>query len=108
MKKYYEINGYTFEEITTPKAVESLLNNCKRWWNSCDDIYEAYKNPSIYKVNAFNNWKNFVRKIKGNDFFITAHGMQTFSLTFEFAHPETGELCKAWITKDNNRFAKVQ
>jgi len=108
MKKYYEINKVTFEEVLTPKAKESLFSRCRYNWNACADIYEAYKNPSVYKVKAFNFWKDFARKIEARNLTIVAHGVQTFSLTFDFDHPETNEPCKAYITRDCNRFAKVQ
>ena len=67
-------------------------------------LWDAYKNPSVYKERAYNYCRELSAKYNGYNFRICGHGCQTFSVTFNFNHPETGEICTAWITRDNNRF----
>ena len=75
-----------------------------RAWKQFRDIYEAYKNPSIYKVRAWNYCKELCKEMHGFDLVISAAGVQTFSVVFKFKERGTGRLCYAYITRDYNRF----
>jgi hypothetical protein len=82
-------------------AAEFAYNN-RRY--TCDDIYKAYKNPSIYKVRAWQYCQRLCAELNGWDLIISAHGCQTFSVVFTYEHPETGVISYAYITRDYNRF----
>ena len=69
-----------------------------------DDIYSAYKNPSVYKVRAWNWCKELCREMHGYDLIISAAGCMTFSVVFTFNERGTGRKCYAYITRDYNRF----
>ena len=68
------------------------------------DIYQAYKNPSIYKVRAWNYCKELCKRMHGFDIVIPAAGMQTFSVVFKFKERGTGRPCYAYITRYYSRF----
>lgn len=98
-------SGYTrkttLTEVTAPRE--------KRYITAADyrpnyDIYEAYEKPSIYKVRAWNYCKEMCKALNGFNLRITGHNCMAFTVKFEFAHPENGALCTAWITKDYDRF----
>ena len=73
-----------------------------------DDIYSAYKNPSVYKVRAWNWCKELCREMHGYDLIISAAGCQTFSVVFTFNERGTGRKCYAYITRDYNRFCYAE
>lgn len=64
-----------------------------------DDVYER---PSAAKRHAFAYCKKLCDAYGGWDFCISAHNCMTFSVMFDFMHPETGELMRAYITKTYN------
>lgn len=72
--------------------------------SDCDDIYDAYKEPSVYKVRAFNYWVRAYKELNGKyGIRILSHNSQSFSLGFVFEDAVTGVLKFAYITKDYNR-----
>ena len=73
-------------------------------WKNYHDIFEAYKNPSVYKVRAFEYCKELCGKLHGYDLIISAAGCQTFSVCFKFRERGTGRPCYAYITRDYDRF----
>lgn len=73
---YYRVDGYTLEDV--------------------------YERPSKRKRNAFDYCKRLCERYKGWDFCISGHNETTFSVMFDFMHPETGELMRAHITKTYN------
>ena len=77
-------------------------------WKNYKDIFEAYKNPSIYKIRAFENCKELCAKMHGFDLVISAAGCQTFSVCFKFRENGTRKLCYAYITRDYNRFCYAE
>lgn len=77
-------------------------------WKNYKDIFEAYKNPSIYKIRAFEYCKELCAKMHGFDLIISAAGCQTFSVVFKFREKGTGKLCYAYITRDYNRFCYAE
>lgn len=66
------------------------------------NIWQAYDRPSARKVAAWHDCENMCRECDGFGLCITAASCQTFSVMFDFAHPETGELMRAHITRDYN------
>ena len=73
-----------------------------------NDIYSAYKKPSVYKVRAWNYCKELCREMHGYDLIISAAGNQTFSVVFTFNERGTGRKCFAYITRDYNRFCYAE
>lgn len=84
------INGYGFKLHTRADAP------CKR--AIAPNIWQAYDRPSSLKVRAWHDCENMCRELDGYGLCITAAGCQTFSVMFDFANPETGELMRAHIT----------
>ena len=79
-----------------------------RAYKSYTDIFQAYKNPSKYKVEAWNYCKELCKRMHGFDIVIPAAGMQTFSVVFKFRERGTRKLCYAYITRDYNRFCYAE
>ena len=105
MRNYIIANGnttYILEEVTAPKAARAI---CSPDYKEYSTIWDAYKNPSYRKEAAWRYCVDMCRALDGQNIRITAAGCQTFSVKFEFLHPESGELCTAYITRDYNRFA---
>ena len=81
------------------------LHPCKAAPFKCaiaSNIWQAYDRPSNRKVKAWHDCEEMCRDCDGYGLCITAAGCQTFSVMFDFAHPETGELMRAHITRDYN------
>ena len=66
------------------------------------NIWQAYDRPSERKVAAWHGCESMCRDCDGFGLCITAAGCQTFSVMFDFAHPDTGVLMRAYITRDYN------
>ena len=66
------------------------------------NIWQAYDRPSEYKVAAWHDCEHMCRDGDGFGLCITGASCQTFSVMFDFAHPDTGELMRAHITRDYN------
>lgn len=96
--------GCLFQEQT------QIIRNAYRWWNNSTDyeLYHVYSDYSCRKYNAFEYCKTLMYQLEGWGLRIIGHNCMTFSVGFEFNHPVTGELCFAYITRDNNRFMKVE
>ena len=92
----------------TSKKNQRIARDAASWaysgrnWKNYKDIFEAYKNPSIRKVRAFEYCKNLCAELNGFDLVIPAAGCQTFSVCFKFY--DEGRLCYAYITRDYDRF----
>lgn len=93
---------YIGETTKTATYIRNSYNYAMR--QGLHTLWDAYKNPSVYKERAYKYCRELCAKYDGFDFRICGHGCQTFSVTFRFPHPATGEICIAWITRDNNRF----
>ena len=65
---------------------------------SANNIWQAYDNPSDRKVAAWHNCENMCRELDGWGICITGITCDHFSVMFDLAHPETGELMRAHIT----------
>ena len=101
------VNGYFLGRITAPKMVGymNFLNaHIDRYYGFLTDIYDAYKNPSIYKIRAWRYCQAMCDAYNGYNLRITSFNCQSFSVAFEFIHPIDGNVCVAWITKNYNRY----
>lgn len=65
-------------------------------------LTEAYKRPSVAKQNAFYYCEKLCKRFNGWNLRITSVNCFTFSVVFDFMHPETGEAMRAVITKSCN------
>ena len=68
------------------------------------DIYEAYKNPSHYKVCAFMWCEELMKKYGGFDLRIIGYNCMQFSAGFQYEDKNTEVVMFAYITKEYNRF----
>ena len=71
------------------------------------NIFSAYKKPSVEKIKAFEYCENLCKELDGFNLVIPCHGVQTFSVTFEYADKDTGVICRAYITRDYDRFCEA-
>lgn len=79
------------------------------WKNSDNyELWHVYGSYSSAKINAFNYCERLMNDLKGWGLRIISSNIMQFTVGFEFEHPETGELCFAYITRDYNRFMKVE
>lgn len=65
-------------------------------------LEDVYKRPSNRKRHAFDYCKRLCERYGGWNFRISSHNCMAFTVMFDFEHPETGELMRAFITRDNN------
>lgn len=65
-------------------------------------LEDVYERPSNRKRQAFAYCKELCERYGGWDFRISGHNCMTFSVMFDFEHPETGELMRAFITRVHN------
>jgi len=99
--------------MNTSKQNQKIARAVAEWaysgknWKVCRDIYEAYKNPSVYKVRAWERCKALCAEMGGFNLVISAAGVQTFSVVFTFTDEETGVVCYAYITRDYDRFCEA-
>lgn len=63
------------------------------------DVYNRY---STAKENAFKYCRDLCKKYNGWGMCISSHNAQTFTVMFNFEHPETGAKMVAKITRDYN------
>lgn len=106
-EKSITVNGFYLSRVTARKTCDYMraLNNNP--WRAYYDIYEAYKKPSVYKVYAWRNCIELCKAFNGYDLKITGHNCMSFTVVFKFIHPIHGNVCCAWITKDNNRYCDL-
>ena len=87
------------------QAINARYNYALRY--GCSDLYEAYKNPSVYKWRAYHRCLQLCSDLNGYNFRISGYNCMSFSVTFAYPDPETGEIMVAWITKDYDRFTPM-
>lgn len=87
-----------------------LLKGAYESWKNSDnyELWHVYGSYSSAKINAFNYCERLMNDLNGWGLRIISHNIMQFTVGFEFDHPETGELCFAYITRDYNRFMKVE
>lgn len=69
-------------------------------------IYKAYKKPSYYKVQAFNDCIRIYEKYNGFNFTFLSNNCQTFTVGFECKIDN--KLHFVWITAYNHRICCVE
>lgn len=69
-----------------------------------EDVYTTY---SKAKQHAYDYCLRLCAKYNGHEFRIISANTCSFSVGFEFEHPETGLLMFAYITKDYNSVTEV-
>ena len=95
-------------EVTRPSERKAMLYQHKKWQNtsarSLEDVYGTF---SKNKVRAFMYCEDLMFKLKGRRLRILSHNSHTFTVGFEFPHPETGVMCFAYITPSYNRYIEL-
>lgn len=97
-----EIEGMTH---TTAKNIRGAYQTYKNRWRTYEDLFDAYERPSLNKYIAYCRCERMMDHLNGEDLVITSRNTFAFSVCFEFPHPETGEACFAFITRDYDRWA---
>lgn len=98
------ITGETFylEEVTAPKQAARINAKDRTTYR---ELWECYGRYSDAKRNAYDYCKRLCFACGGSNLRIVAAGVQTFSVKFDFCHPDNGACCTAYITRDYNRYA---
>ena len=89
---YKNINGISFKYHPRASAPDTSIEAY-----TLDGVYER---PSHFKRVAFRDCEIMANCLNGFNRGITSYNCQTFTYRFDFAHPETGELMRAVITRD--------
>jgi hypothetical protein len=76
-------------------------------YSSDTELEDVYGRYSAAKAKAFRYCEELCEELNGRGLCIMAHNTMTFTVGFEFPHPETGEACIAKITRDYNYFAPL-
>ena len=76
--------------------------------SEAENLWQVYGTYSDKKEKAMQYCKELCGKVDGRKLRIISHNSQFFSVGFEFPHPETGELCFAYITAYQDRFCIVE
>lgn len=102
MTKYMEINGEQFEVIRSEKT-PALIKEAAYYAGRTLD--ECYSNPSIYKREIYEDWREWYRTadyVQG--FGISSFNLQTFSIMAVLYEKSVSYPIGAiQITKDHNR-----
>lgn len=95
-------------KVTSPSEIAQVRSEYiwSRNYLCKEDIYEAYKKPSLAKVRAWEGCKRLCEEFNGWNLKILHAGCQLFSAGFEFAD-EDGVINYMWITKSQERYAEV-
>lgn len=99
-EKYVQNTTKKDQKIAWNKAYCAFYGHKKPY----NDIYKAYKKPSVKKITAWNYCRRLCEELKGFDICIPAAGNHTFSVAFKFNDDKTGQLGYAYITRDYKRF----
>lgn len=87
---YTKINGYYFTYHPRAKAPHMYIKGEYLW-----HVYSRY---SVAKERAYEYCRKMCADLGGFNFAITSYSTCMFTVMFDFAHPETGELMRAHIT----------
>ena len=102
-RKYKTIKGWCFcvleANTKTAKDIKKHYEYILKTYGE-RDIYDEYKNPSIYKVRAFASIKELKRKTHGKGLTITGANSSVFSCGFTIKDG----LC--FFTRQHNYFIK--
>ena len=91
---YVEIKGHVF--ALHPK-VDAPTMYCKGY--TLSDVYDSW---SAAKERAYDYCRRMYADLDGWNFCISGSNSMAFSVMFDFANPNTGELMRAHITKCYN------
>lgn len=91
---YVNINGYAF--LPHPKT-DAPTMHCKG--HTLADVYGSWSHE---KQRAYDYCRGMYKDLDGWGFCISGFNCMTFSVMFDFAHPDTGEMMRAKITRDYN------
>ena len=95
-------------EVTTKSGREMMLYHYEQWqMSNATHLWDVYDKFSRNKVRAMDYCEELVYKFHGRDLRILSHNSYTFTVGFEFPHPETGVLCFAYITPSYNRYIEL-
>ena len=89
---------YYFENVHPRKRVERtpLYDWAGRPMpKTLDEVYGRYSSKKAY---AYRFWRGVCEKLHGERFCITSHTCNFFSISFDFPHPDTGEMMRAIAT----------
>lgn len=91
------------------KSEREMLEYQYKIWNRSNDteLYHVYGKFSANKARAFERCKELMYKYGGRGLRILSHNSFSFTVGFEFPHPETGVLCFAYITPSYDRYIEV-
>lgn len=102
--KYLEATGVGYlKEITAPKERAAILAKDYRNYSNLSECYGSY---SWKKASAFDYCRRLCYALGGFNLRIVSYNTFFFSVKFEFAHPDTGVLCTAYITPSYNKFTE--
>lgn len=106
MKWHGENDAY---KLTTKSELFWIKWYFDKWLSSDDSIYTAYKNPSQYKMSAYEDLKNqaehFYPWMTG--YSVISHNSNFFTVGYEFEDNETGELCFMYVTHTKKRYCTL-
>lgn len=94
-KRMIEICNENFELQRLPISNEQI--NREFNWAKGKSIYEAYGNPSVAKVNAFEHWQVFANEVGAFRIAVSSANTFHFSVIIET------EYYFLWITAQHNR-----
>jgi len=104
-----KINGWNWNEENSPARIKNMMFTYEMYLRSqYHSLWDAYEKPSMEKEQSYEECLRRIHDMGGRDVKVIGRSTFAYSLGFEFPHPETGELCFGYITKDNNRYAIVQ
>lgn len=89
------IKGHHFE--VNPKAA------APEWYCKGFTLADVYDRWSHEKQSAYDYCKRLCDDLDGWGFCISSSNTFAFSVMFDFNHPETGDLMRAYITRDHDR-----
>ena len=101
-EKNVSINGVTFELYDDGRLDTGKIHSGAAY----DDIFNAYRKPSIYKVNSWHAWCEWVYECMklGMDVTleISSHNCNMYSISGEVRDTDCTKY-ELWITRDHNR-----
>lgn len=95
-------------EVKRNSERETMEYQYRLWKRSNDtELYHVYGKFSRAKINAMDRCKGLMHTYGGRGLRILSHNSFSFTVGFEFPHPETGVLCFAYITPSYDRWIEV-
>lgn len=89
-----EIKGYNFTFHPNTDAPNKYVKG--------ETLSDVYKKWSSAKQRAYDECRKMFDCLNGHGFCISGSNCDTFTVMFDFEHPETGKLMRAKITKCYN------